>query len=401
MKKILLFLVLFITNLTAFSQCISGDCVNGYGTFVNDGNKYVGDWVNGYGHGKMNITYNNGDKYIGDYIKGVKNGKGTYTYRDGEIYTGEYVNDEYHGKGTYAFNNIENYIGDFVEGKMQGKGTYTYINGDKYVGDFLNSKKHGKGTYVSNNGDKYVGDFVNGVKQGYGTSTYNDGDKYVGEFFNDMGHGKGTFTFNNGDEYIGTFKEGQIHGKGIYKSNNGTIKYAIYENGKYLGEDIQNKQNNEVTNVSKGGTNNSCVFKFVLPKITWKLVDNRRKCSYCRAQFVPFTKVNLAEAKQIHSVQYLQGKLLKHWEAVNASEEHKQIDRDKLKSLFRKNNYSEIAILNAQMQEMLAPGIKSAINARRAFLDNSLDNFYDFDTIYLYDVQDSKYCSRKCQNDDY
>jgi hypothetical protein len=157
----------------------------------------------------------------------------------------------------------------------------------------------------------------------------------------------------------------------------------------------ENYTNNESSN------NNSCNFKFVIPKITWKTVDNRRKCSYCRAQFVPFTKVNLAEAKQIQSVQYLQGKLLKHWESVNASEEHKQIDRDKLKSLFRKNNYSEIAILNAQMQEMLAPSIKTAINTRRAFLDNSLDNYYDFDTIYLYDVQETKYCSRKCQNEDY
>lgn len=157
-------------------------------------------------------------------------------------------------------------------------------------------------------------------------------------------------------------------------------------------------------NAKSSGVNvnqNSCNFKFVIPKITWKLVDNRRKCSYCRAQNVPYTKVNLAEAKQIHTVQYLQGKLLKHWESVNASDEHKESDRDKLRNVFRKNNYSEIAILNAQLQEMLAPGIKSAINVKRAMLDNSLDNYYDFDTIYLYDVNDSKYCSRKCQNEDY
>lgn len=157
-------------------------------------------------------------------------------------------------------------------------------------------------------------------------------------------------------------------------------------------------------NVKSSGSNqtqNSCNFKFVIPKITWKLVDNRRKCSYCRARYVPYSKVDLAEAKQIHAVQYLQGKLLKHWEAVNASDEHKESDRDKLKNVFRKNNYSEIALMNAQLQEMIAPGIKSAINAKRAMLDNSLDNYYDFNVIYLYDVEDSKYCSRKCEREDY
>jgi hypothetical protein len=159
-----------------------------------------------------------------------------------------------------------------------------------------------------------------------------------------------------------------------------------------------------LSNFKSSGSNqtqNSCNFKFIIPKITWKLVDNRRKCSYCRAQYVPYSKVDLAEAKQIHAVQYLQGKLLKHWDAVNASDEHKESDRDKLRNVFRKNNYSEVAILNAQLQEMIAPGIKSAINAKRAMLDNSLDNYYDFNTIYLYDVEESKYCSRKCENKDY
>ena len=162
----------------------------------------------------------------------------------------------------------------------------------------------------------------------------------------------------------------------------------------------QNVNISSVPNVNNKNQN-SCNFKFVIPKITWKLVDNRRKCSYCRAQYVPYSKVDLAEAKQIHSLQYLQGKLLKHWEAINASEEHKQNDRDKLKNVFRKNNYSEIALINAQMQEMIAPIIKSATSAKRAFLDNSLDNYYDFNTIYLHDVQDSKYCTRKCEYKDY
>lgn len=177
------------------------------------------------------------------------------------------------------------------------------------------------------------------------------------------------------------------------------IDLIINKHGKVIKE-IKNN-NSTIINPNRSDSDVSCVFKFVIPKIAWKLVDNRRKCNYCRARYVPYSKVDLAEAKQIHSVQFLQGKLLKHWEAVGASDEHKENDRIKLKNLFRKNNYSEIAILNAQMQEMLASSIKSAIKARRAFLDNSLDNYYQFNVIYLFDVVDSKYCSRKCEHDDY
>lgn len=149
-------------------------------------------------------------------------------------------------------------------------------------------------------------------------------------------------------------------------------------------------------------TQNSCNFKFVIPKITWKLVDNRRKCSYCRARYVPYSKKDIAEAKQINTVQSFQSKLSKHWEAVNPSDEHKENDREKLTNLFRKNNYSEIAIMNAKLHEMQGPLINNYIKVKREFfLDNSFNNLLDFSRINLYDVEDSKYCSRKCEREDY
>jgi hypothetical protein len=74
MKKLLL--VLLALPLIGFGQCISGDCVNGYGTYIiNDGDKYVGEWKDG-----------------------LRNGQGTYTDADGTIDKGLWENDEFLGE---------------------------------------------------------------------------------------------------------------------------------------------------------------------------------------------------------------------------------------------------------------------------------------------------------------
>ena len=70
MKHILLSLVLVLTfSFSAFAdKCVSGDCVNGYGTYVfEDGNKYVGESKNNLSHGQGTWTFANGDQYVGGY----------------------------------------------------------------------------------------------------------------------------------------------------------------------------------------------------------------------------------------------------------------------------------------------------------------------------------------------
>ena len=48
-------LLLFIVPIIGFGQCISGDCENGYGTYIYsgewEGQKYVGEWKYGKLHG--------------------------------------------------------------------------------------------------------------------------------------------------------------------------------------------------------------------------------------------------------------------------------------------------------------------------------------------------------------
>ena len=96
-KNILLsFIFVLNFSFSAFAdECVSGDCVNGYGTYVWDsGNKYVGESKNNLSHGQGTFTFTNGDKYVGEWKNGDFNGQGTYIYADGEIVRGIFKNGE-------------------------------------------------------------------------------------------------------------------------------------------------------------------------------------------------------------------------------------------------------------------------------------------------------------------
>ena len=106
MKKLLL--ILLCVPLIGWGQgkCISGDCENGYGTFIfDDGTKYVGEFKDGKRHGQGTCTYGKGklegSKYIGEWKDGKKDGEGTYTFPSGNTYVGEFKDNLFHGQGTF------------------------------------------------------------------------------------------------------------------------------------------------------------------------------------------------------------------------------------------------------------------------------------------------------------
>ena len=82
MKTLFLLIALLVSS-QIHAECISGvgDCQNGRGAYRYDnGNIYVGDFVNGAQTGKGTYTWAyNGDKYEGDFVNGAQTGKGTYT----------------------------------------------------------------------------------------------------------------------------------------------------------------------------------------------------------------------------------------------------------------------------------------------------------------------------------
>ena len=105
MKKLLL--ILLCLPFFGVSQCVVGNCDDGYGVFL-----FSGEFK--------------GDRYVGEWKNKEPNGMGTYYWDSGSQYVGEWKNGAQYGVGTYIW----------------GSGNNT---GDKYVGEWKYGKKHGQG----------------------------------------------------------------------------------------------------------------------------------------------------------------------------------------------------------------------------------------------------------------
>ena len=108
--------------------CISGNCVNGYGTFVHISDGY----------------------YTGKWQESRRDGLGIHYNPDGsKRYEGEYENGKRQGIGKYYFKNGDWYEGEFYQNKMKGRGKYHYANGDIYAGEFDEDKVVIRSNYMA------------------------------------------------------------------------------------------------------------------------------------------------------------------------------------------------------------------------------------------------------------
>ncbi len=62
----------------------------------------------------------------------------TRNYENGDKYIGEFINGQFHGKGIYTYANGDKYEGEFIDGKFTGKGTFTCSNGRQFAGNIEN-----------------------------------------------------------------------------------------------------------------------------------------------------------------------------------------------------------------------------------------------------------------------
>ena len=174
--KLFFFILIILISTQTFSQCISGDCINGNGTFIwADGTRYEGYWVNYTmsGYGKMN--YSSGATYEGNWVNKLRQGKGTYHYPNGNIYEGDWVNGTQEGSGIFTYYDGGKYEGEWVNNVRQGFGKMIYVDGAQYDGDWVNDKRQGKGVLIQHNGDKYEGEWVSNTFTGKGKKIYSSG----------------------------------------------------------------------------------------------------------------------------------------------------------------------------------------------------------------------------------
>ncbi len=285
----------FFTFLTfaLAAQCISGDCINGKGTYVYpSGAKYTGDFRNGEIQGVGVCYYTDGSKYSGEWKNRFPDGKGTKTYSDGTKRTGlwkkgkpvdengnvleDYIahnkqeraddgtniqsgclgGDCQNGSGVFAYPDGSKYEGQFFNGHFDGQGAFTFANGDRYVGQFKNNYPDGQGTRFLANGKEETGMWREGeflgaslmeggrtgcvqgnCEEGRGTYIYKEGSaKYVGDFKNNFPHGIGICTYANGDRYEGEWADGAFQGQGTLYIRDGTIVSGFWRAGEYVGK---------------------------------------------------------------------------------------------------------------------------------------------------------------------
>lgn len=149
--------------------------------------KYIGEYKNGFAHGKGKIydfstkkMIINGEWKNGHLIKGKQ-----FDPSSGELlYNGEFSKDGKEKKGiTYNFNGEKRYKGMWKNGEYHGYGTLYFSNGKKdYEGNWEDNERHGNGTSYYENGKKeYKGIWENNEKNGFGTSYDQTGKKeYTG-----------------------------------------------------------------------------------------------------------------------------------------------------------------------------------------------------------------------------
>ncbi len=284
MKKIII-LILILTSYKSKSQCLSGDCNNGYGQYqYGNGGVYQGNFKNGLENGSGTLILASGAKYIGEFYNGKKNGKGIYYYTSGEIQDGDFVNGNFvNGKDKLASG--DTYIGEFLNGVWNGNGTYIWADGEKYVGGFKNGVFHGIGKKYLINGNIVEGEWSNGTmikKTVQNTATTNTKSSEATTFptnglvgwwpFNgnandESGNG------NNGNVYGATLTSDRLGNPNKAYSFDGISNYILVPNSNSLnitGSEItisywlyNQKIDNTQKGISKGGWDVGAGYEFL------------------------------------------------------------------------------------------------------------------------------------------
>ena len=115
-----------------------------------------------YNTNKIEIKeYENGNKYIGQFVNGKREGYGIMYFSSGGKYEGHWKNGLAEGKGIEYYQNGDRFEGDYHEDEEHGQGVYYFKNGDRIMGDYNNGEKVGTHVKLSANGEVKILNYDN------------------------------------------------------------------------------------------------------------------------------------------------------------------------------------------------------------------------------------------------
>jgi hypothetical protein len=248
MKNLIILLVFTFATLTVNAACVSGDCEDGFGTFIwEDGAMYVGFWKGGKKYYFGMQYWKDGDFWYGLYKEGIrKPGLGLYVWDDGdsEVRNTPVTFDEkgcvsgncQNGWGVYIYDDGGLHAGYWKNGKQHYFGAKFWISGDFYFGLYNNGnrKTNRHGMYAHNDGtiktyvnppNYYETGCVEGdCNNGFGTYIWKSGDIHTGFWKDGVQHYLGIKFWHDKDFFLGIYKEGKRRNRGLYVYEDGTTQ---------------------------------------------------------------------------------------------------------------------------------------------------------------------------------
>ncbi|HFC46357.1 MAG TPA: hypothetical protein ENJ63_00570, partial [Dissulfuribacter thermophilus] len=262
----------------ALAGCIKGDCEEGYGEYVYQNSKYMGEFHNGRRHGKGKRIYNDGSWYEGEWKRGRMDGKGVYVDAQGNRYEGTWHKGRRDGKGVLitsdgrrleveykngelitplayekggastsetpvgspshvskVFSDGSTYLGEINDrGQFHGKGVRTFRDGTSFNGEWVNGRPEGEGLIKYSDGAQYKGSWHGGYKAGMG-SYKSRNLLYDGGFDESLPNGTGTLKIKGLGTYKGQFANGAFNGMGEMHYENGDIYKGFWKDGRKHG----------------------------------------------------------------------------------------------------------------------------------------------------------------------
>eukprot|EP01102_Stenamoeba_stenopodia_P009263 TRINITY_DN2730_c0_g1_i1.p1 TRINITY_DN2730_c0_g1~~TRINITY_DN2730_c0_g1_i1.p1 ORF type:complete len:279 (+),score=59.60 TRINITY_DN2730_c0_g1_i1:151-987(+) len=221
---------------------------------------YLGDWVHGRPNGK-GILYD-ANIYEGDIketdgsgintnARGQPHGRGVLLYPHvGDRYEGEFDNGYVTGEGIYYWQNGDYQIGTFRENVSIGKGELHWPDGRIFVGQYEDDLRTGEGVISFPDGRKLTANYERDERKGAAKMEWANGDIWLGEFItHGTAWGKKIFASTSSsstarDTLEGLFLNYELKDGGNEEQNEWMIYRRVLENGEV--EEKQGLWQNEV-----------------------------------------------------------------------------------------------------------------------------------------------------------